>query len=226
MPPLTAILLLTTGLLTDTGQPSPATYLVGKPPHTQPMAGRFVTIVKSKAPWYAFNFLLARAFRKAVPVYQRIDGLLFKAFSHSRSDKGKYFGGIYLWQSEADARQWYTPNWFAEVERKRGQKPTVAFFPLVNDLLFVPENFDYRRHETTCVTLYLHALTPVYIQQCVNRQPGLLRTFVIAEDGLQGAILLFSSARDANAFLKRSGFKLYERFSTPTLLNNVQPQQQ
>lgn len=45
------------------------------------MNERMVTIVKSKAPWYAFDFLLPKKFREVNPIYQKVTGLEFKAYS-------------------------------------------------------------------------------------------------------------------------------------------------
>jgi hypothetical protein len=37
-------------------------------------------------------------------------------------------GGIYLWQSEAAARAWYTPEWEKRVEAAFGARPTVTYY--------------------------------------------------------------------------------------------------
>ena len=37
-------------------------------------------------------------------------------------------GGVYLWQSEAAARAWYTPEWEKRMEAAFGAKPTVTYY--------------------------------------------------------------------------------------------------
>ena len=37
-------------------------------------------------------------------------------------------GGVYLWESEAAARAWYTPEWEKRMEAAFGAKPTVTYY--------------------------------------------------------------------------------------------------
>ena len=37
-------------------------------------------------------------------------------------------GGVYLWESEAAARAWYTPEWETRMEATFGAKPTVTYY--------------------------------------------------------------------------------------------------
>ena len=37
-------------------------------------------------------------------------------------------GGVYLWQSEAAARAWYTPEWAERMQATHGVKPTVTYY--------------------------------------------------------------------------------------------------
>lgn len=183
-----------------------------------------VTVVRVKAPWYAVDFLLFSQFRKAVPTYRQVAGLRFKAFASTTTKDGNYFGGIYLWDSAKQARNWYTPDWFAEVERKRGHKPTVDYYAVVNDTAFVEPAYDYRQGEGDCVTVFVHAVSPALGRECQAAQPGLLRTYVVREhSGEERAFLLFTSAVNAMAFLRSRQISKYEWFKTPVLLNNVKP---
>jgi len=180
-----------------------------------------VTVVKVKAPWYAFDFILPSQFKKVIPVYEQVAGLRFKAFSILDKDE-KTFGGIYLWDSEQRAREWYTPTWFADIEQKRGHKPTVDHYSVVKDVTFVDPNFDYQQRESDCVTVFVHAINPALGQQCLTQQPGLLRTYLVRETGEQeGALLLFANTDNATAFLERQKVDTYDWFKTPVLLNNV-----
>ena len=52
-------------------------------------------------------------------------GLLMKYYL-SRETGGS--GGVYIWQSKADADAWYTPEWSARLAETYGAKPTVTFY--------------------------------------------------------------------------------------------------
>ncbi len=186
---------------------------------------RVVTVVKSKAPWYAFDFLLAREFRKVVPKYQRVDGLLFKAFSSIITPQGKLFGGIYLWAAEAPARAWYTPTWFADVERRRGHRPEVSYYPLVQEASFVAPDFDYRAQGAPSVTVFAHGIGPAQGPAWLAAPaPGLLRAYLVDEGGgKQGALLLFAAAGPATQFVRGQHLSAFEWFKTPVLLRNAGP---
>ncbi|MBC7572689.1 MAG: hypothetical protein H7319_23605 [Spirosoma sp.] len=217
---LTAYLLLTaTALFATTQHPTDlATQSIA---NTDSVIGRVVTIVKSKAPWYAADFLVDRAFRKAIPTYKKLDGLRFKAFSSIKTSSGKFVGGIYLWDSDAQARRWFTPDWFADIERKRGHKPTVDYFPLINAQSFVASDSDYRK--SGGVTIFIHGIDSALTQQCLTKQPGLLRTYIVAEANQQsGTLLLFSTVGYANTFLAEHPGRQSDWFETSVLLDNTQ----
>jgi hypothetical protein len=179
-------------------------------------------IVDVPAPWYAFDFVLPGQFKKVLPTYQRLNGLRFKAFSIHPTQTQKLFGGIYLWDSEAQARRWFTPAWVAEVARKRGHQPSVRYYPLVSDQHFVTPEFDYRAGESESVTVFVHGLSPALRAACLTAQPGLLRSYLVREKGeKEGALLLFAAADQATAFLQRQQEPAHDWFKTPVLLNNA-----
>jgi hypothetical protein len=37
-------------------------------------------------------------------------------------------GGVYLWESEAAASAWYTPDWEKRMEAAFGARPTVTYY--------------------------------------------------------------------------------------------------
>lgn len=86
-----------------------------------------VTIVKVPPPWYAAEFLLPRAFRKAVPQYAAIEGLQMKAFTVAEDGR---FGGAYLWRSRTAAQAWFGPAWQQRVRASYGQ-PSVDWYTLL-----------------------------------------------------------------------------------------------
>jgi hypothetical protein len=76
---------------------------------------------------------MSGAFKAAVPVFQKVPGLLQKYFYVS--DDGRRAGGIYVWASRADADRLYAGEWRAMVEAKFGGPPTIDFLnsPVVID---------------------------------------------------------------------------------------------
>jgi hypothetical protein len=64
--------------------------------------------------------------RSTAPTYTALKakGLVRKYYLNGEAGGG----GVYLWQSEAAARAWYTPDWEKRVEAAFGAKPTVTYY--------------------------------------------------------------------------------------------------
>ncbi|MEQ1947471.1 MAG: YdhR family protein [Bryobacteraceae bacterium] len=76
----------------------------------------------------------ARAiFLSTAPKYQGVKGLVRKYYMVSAD--GAAAGGVYLWNSMADAQAMYTDTWRAMVREKYGTDPSVTFLetPVVVD---------------------------------------------------------------------------------------------
>ena len=84
-----------------------------------------VAIVSFQMPRATTPEDMAGPFQAAVPVYQKVPGLLQKFFYVS--DDGRRAGGIYVWASRADADRLYAGEWRAMVEAKFGGPPTIDF---------------------------------------------------------------------------------------------------
>ena len=65
------------------------------------------------------------AFKSTAPIYLRKPGLLRKHYY--LSEAGDSVGGIYLWQSRADAQACFTPEWKAMVTAKYGTAPEIVY---------------------------------------------------------------------------------------------------
>jgi hypothetical protein len=65
------------------------------------------------------------AMQKSVPQYQALPALTRKYFT--LSDDGK-FGGIYLWNSRAEAQAWFSDAWRARATATYGAAPVVTYF--------------------------------------------------------------------------------------------------
>ena len=64
--------------------------------------------------------------RKSAPTYTALGakGLLKKYYLNGEVGGG----GVYLWESEAAARAWYTPEWETRMAAMFGAKPTVTYY--------------------------------------------------------------------------------------------------
>lgn len=183
---------------------------------------KVVSIVKVKAPWYAFQFVLKGKFKDAIPDYQKIDGLQFKAFSTIDTEQGKFFGGIYLWENQQVAENWFTPAWHEKVKTKIGSAANLSYYHVKRDVLFVKEGFDYRKNENNSVSIFIHQIDEEVTKKAINQNEGLLRTYLVEEgfESKKGAILLFINEENATQFIKANQLKQVEIFLTPVLLNN------
>ena len=65
-------------------------------------------------------------FLSTAPTYRGVPGLLKKHYL--LSEDGATAGGVYLWNSRADAQALYTESWRAFVRGKYGTDPTVTYF--------------------------------------------------------------------------------------------------
>ena len=61
-----------------------------------------VAVVRVPKPWYAPRALVVSRMRDTIPDYDKVPGLLFKAYSLGR-DSGE-FGGLYFWRSREQAQ--------------------------------------------------------------------------------------------------------------------------
>lgn len=72
-------------------------------------------------------------FLSTAPKYQGVPGLFRKCYV--LSEDGGTAGGVYLWNSRAEAEAMYTEGWRAFVRGKYGCDPSVTYFetPVVVD---------------------------------------------------------------------------------------------
>jgi len=68
---------------------------------------------------------ITKTFRATAPKYLGVKGLLRK--SYFLSEDGLRAGGIYVWNSRADAERMYTPEWTKFVTDKYGTPPKVEY---------------------------------------------------------------------------------------------------
>lgn len=84
-----------------------------------------VTITTFKLAQPATLAEITKTFQSTAPKYQGVKGLLQK--NYFLSEDGRRAGGIYVWESRADAERLYTPEWAKFVEAKYGTPPQVEY---------------------------------------------------------------------------------------------------
>ncbi|HTS38942.1 MAG TPA: monooxygenase [Xanthobacteraceae bacterium] len=68
---------------------------------------------------------ITKTFQATAPKYQGMAGLLRK--NYILSEDGRRAGGVYVWNSRADADRVYTPEWKAFVKDKYGSAPQIEY---------------------------------------------------------------------------------------------------
>jgi hypothetical protein len=84
-----------------------------------------VTIVTFQLPKPATLAEITKTFQSTAPKYQGVPGLIRK--NYFMSEDGRRAGGIYVWESRADAERMYTPEWKAFVTGKYGNPPSIDY---------------------------------------------------------------------------------------------------
>jgi len=88
-------------------------------------ASMIVTIVTFHLPQPTTLADITTTFQGTAPKYRGIPGLLRKTYF--LSEDGRRAGGIYTWESRADADRVYTAEWRAFVEGKYGTPPSIEY---------------------------------------------------------------------------------------------------
>ncbi len=179
-----------------------------------PSATAVVTVVQVPSPWYAPRFVIASKMRSTIAQYQQINGLAFKTYSFAR-DSGD-FGGIYFWQDKAAAQAWFTPEWFARVQKERGSAGNVRYFEAPVSIDNTPGGTPANAHSQGVATL-VEIDTPAGIsrerliqefKQAVpvyQKIPGLLRKhFTLSDTGTFGGIYLWKDEASAQAWFNEA----------------------
>ena len=84
-----------------------------------------VTIVTFQLPQATTLAEITKTFQSTAPRYQGLKGLLRK--NYFMSEDGRRAGGIYVWESRADAERVYNAEWRKMVTDKYGSPPSVEY---------------------------------------------------------------------------------------------------
>lgn len=82
------------------------------------------TLVTIKTPPGITRPMLDGGFKQAVPVYEKIPGLIRKYFIVN----GDGFGGMYLWKSRASAEAWFNDAWREKAKATYGSEAQLTYF--------------------------------------------------------------------------------------------------
>jgi heme-degrading monooxygenase HmoA len=200
-----------------------------------------IAIVKIAKPALAPLALVRSKMRATMPLYDKLPGLDFKAFSMARPDH--QFGGIYLWRDLATAQAWFNADWFERVRKERGVDGEVrylqAWLTIDNTAGGTPLDSD-----STAVATVVQITLPAGVSQekllagfkasvpIYQQVPGLLRkSFITSGEAAQrqfGGVYLWRDEASAQAFFNsawhervRSSYGTtasIEWFDTPILL--------
>ncbi len=67
----------------------------------------------------------AEHFRKIAPGFRSVPGLIRKQFIYAEDG---WAGGVYLWESRADAEAFYTGPWLEGIRERYGMDPQIKYF--------------------------------------------------------------------------------------------------
>jgi putative monooxygenase ydhR len=82
-------------------------------------------IVQYKLPPSIDQKACAEHFRKIASGFRTVPGLIRKQFIHAEDGCA---GGVYLWESRADAEAFYTGPWLDGIRERYGMDPQIKFF--------------------------------------------------------------------------------------------------
>jgi hypothetical protein len=84
-----------------------------------------VTITTFQLPQRTTLAEITKTFQSTAPRYQGLKGLVRK--NYFLSEDGRRAGGIYLWESRADAERAYNAEWRKMVTDKYGTPPSIEY---------------------------------------------------------------------------------------------------
>ena len=172
-----------------------------------------LVITKVKTPWYVWKNIIISKMRKTIPEYAAIKGLNEKWYSIAEDNS--FFGGIYLWKTEADAQSWFTKIWFDATLKKYGEKGKVIYYKVTaKKIVAVPE-----KTEGAFCSVLIYTSTNNYSWDAEAR--GLIKVFYLKDKQDQDCFLTLWQDKNAAAAYIANKQMTVEYFETPILLNNL-----
>jgi hypothetical protein len=100
-----------------------AALLFATPALAQP-DGPVTVVVAITTPPGATRAIIEGGMTKAIPLYEKIPGLIRKYFTIGDTS----FGGVYLWRNRAAAQAWFSDAWRAKAKATYGSDPQVTYY--------------------------------------------------------------------------------------------------
>ncbi|MFC4292573.1 YdhR family protein [Sphingorhabdus arenilitoris] len=184
----------------------PASLLLGlaactSPPHS----GYQAVLVEVPRPNGLSDTELDTGFRQAIPIYEKVPGLLRKYFVRSQVS----FGGVYLWADRASADAFYSAAWSERIAKTYGAPAKLTWF----DVPVTTAGGSGGEAGSDAVVAIVKVPAPWYApRSTINKrmaeavpvfakQPGLdFKYFTIANKKLVGGIYLWTDRASADAF--------------------------
>jgi hypothetical protein len=171
--------------------------------------GQIITITRIEKPWVASRTLVIKKFIESIPQYAKINGLLTKYYSFTKTQD--QFGGIYLWSNESAARNWFNPAWFQRVQKTYKSPGEVSYF-WVTGVSTLQTLSETKGNYWSVLSLGKAEFT--------SSAKGLLRLIYITDErGIPGHLSLWVSEKEAKNYFAHD-IAANEFFDTPILLNN------
>src|SRR5215469_10764209 len=82
-------------------------------------------IVQYRLPPSIGQAACAEHFRRIAPGFRDVPGLIRKQFIYAEDG---WAGGVYLWQSRADAEAFYSGPWLEGIRARYGMDPLIKYF--------------------------------------------------------------------------------------------------
>lgn len=182
------------------------------PSDTAPAVPTVITIVRVPRPWYAPEWLVTRRMRATLDQYRAIDGLFFKAYTHTTDRR---FGGVYFWRDAASAEAWFNPAWFARVRSQYGVDGDVRRFSILRGAAQWPT-----AAQPSSDAVVLLTLAPDRAAAEALAGGVVARAWYVVADANGGFALLTLWDSHAGADAWEAGHRglAHERFAAPILL--------
>jgi heme-degrading monooxygenase HmoA len=170
-----------------------------------------LAITKVKKPWYAWRGLIIKKMEESIPEYRLVKGLQQKFYSFTEDHK--LFGGIYFWQSEADAKSWFNQAWYDKIEKKYGKKGIVDFYKVqkVNSFANAPSQ------KNKCWSVLTYSNTAIGVDISTK---GILKEIHLTSSANEKCYLtIWKDKQSADDFFKNKKLRS-DFFDSPVFINN------
>jgi hypothetical protein len=171
-----------------------------------------LTITKVKKPWYAWRGLVVGKMKKSFPEYSAVKGLVHKYYSFTEDHL--YFGGIYLWESEQNSKNWFNHAWFDRTKKKYGIQGMVISFQIQSiKTISLPQ----KNEGHYCAVL---SYSKNSSSDFNDNTRGLFQIIELRDSNQQACYLtLWENVRIASSFLNSKALD-NEYYDVPLILNN------